>query len=57
MVHASATPSIVGVVSLVVVCEDVMVGETGATVSIVKDKVLDSADIFPEASVAVTDRL
>ena len=57
MVPASATPSISGVESLVVVCVDVIVGETGATVSIVKDKAEDSADIFPEASVAVTERL
>ena len=54
MLPASAIPSIVGVESLV---NDVVViidGLPGAVASIVIDKALDAADIFPAASSDVT---
>ena len=54
MVPASATPSIVGVVSLVAVSVVVTLGIPGNAVSIVRDNESDISDIFPEESAAVT---
>ena len=51
---ASAVPSIVGVVSLVVVSVVVNVGVDGAVVSTVMLSALDAAEVFPAESVAVT---
>ena len=51
---ASAVPAIAGVVSLVVVASDVIVGLPGAVVSIVNTTGSDAVDVFPAVSVAVT---
>ena len=51
---ASATPSIIGLESLVAVSVVVTIGITGNAVSIVIDNESDISDIFPEESAAVT---
>ena len=50
----SAVPTIVGVVSLVVVDDVDIVGCSGFVVSIVNETGSDDVDVFPAASVAVT---
>ena len=54
---ASASPTIVGVVTFVVVDDVVIDGLPGAVVSIVNATGSDAVDIFPAASVAVTVKL
>ena len=52
---ASAVPLIVGVVSLVVVVPVVITGASGAVVSIVNASAVEVDEVFPAASVAVTE--
>ena len=56
MLPASASPTISGVESFVVVFDVVIVGIFGAVASIVISKALDADEILPAASVAVTVR-
>ena len=54
---ASAVPAISGVGSFVNAVVVVISGASGSAVSIVKASVVEAADSFPAASVAVTVRL
>ena len=52
---ASAVPTIVGVLMLVNNVSVVITGASGAVVSIVKSSAVEADEVFPAASVAITE--